>query len=138
MAVTPAPETILGLPAGPALNALVAERAMGWGDCDPDEWRGACRPAGTVGGVRLAIPPYSQDLGAAWHVADAMWAKGFLTRVETGSDFLPARPVFVVSMNAYERGRARQSIAEVTEGPRVSARADTLPLAICRAALLRL
>lgn len=108
---------ILTIPAGRAMDALVAEKVMGLhrsmeqglGEDVYEEWRNAegcrVRPYGT-------LPNYSTDIAAAWEVVEKL-----------------AKPLKVV-------WTGKVWVCAVFE-EEYSHEADTAPLAICRAALSR-
>jgi len=116
------------LPAGRELDALVAERVMGWLDVgkqrdsvhtefvnfgvDPAtvEERRAKKYA-----ARQVVPHYSSDIAAAFQVVEKMAEKGDLIFLQT------------------HRGDAERYAATFVEP--FTAYAPTAPLAICRAAL---
>jgi hypothetical protein len=59
------------LPAGPELDALVAERVLGWVRVMHD---GRRRWSHTGRAYRDEPPRYSTDIAAAWHIVE--WARG--------------------------------------------------------------
>ena len=109
--------------AGRELDALVAEKVMGWTRDDRGAWvPPGCRPLRN--GYYTERPGcYSTDIAAAWRVVEAMRVAGWYTKVEDGHDGPPSEN---------PRGwHCRVSRAyDWFEGW-----ADTAPLAICRAAL---
>jgi hypothetical protein len=121
------------LVAGHELDALVAERVMGWKWCD-------VRLRGSTNTVRVLLPPrdgywrqdgahderdfaraappfYSTEIRAAWEVVEALNERGF-------------------GVEVFRYGKAEGLEREwfVSIGD-TEADADTAPLAICRAAL---
>jgi hypothetical protein len=77
------------VPAGPALDRLVAERVMGQehaGECglgDAD-CPGQFRP---VVGRWGCLPPYSTDIAAAWEVVERVVAEGGYVRLDYDRDY---------------------------------------------------
>lgn len=136
-------ETGAGEATGRLLDAHVAEKVMGWtrgGGLWSDVWwcQGGNR-------TRLAIPDWdasriycdfpgvtvwnpSQDIADAWQVVDAMEAKGFWASMKTPwTGRIPGGKctcIFIPHGKSDWGGR----VSDVT-------RADSLPEAICRAAL---
>ena len=123
-------DAILALPAGPALDALVAERVLGWtrikvpNPIPPGRGCDALRlPDGSTfvvngGHAPRALPAYSTDIAAAWAVVEhlcptANVSEPWFTLYSSGGKW-------VADFNRYTGGAA----------------ADTVPLAIARAALL--
>jgi hypothetical protein len=126
------------LPAGRELDALVAEKVMGWKyrQSSPDPKKHFCReygndagwwlkPSMTPGAKHWACatcsppPAYSTDIAAAWEVTEKL-----------AEDFM------LVYAVAHAGWRARFEHAEGWW--KGEAYADTAPLAICRAALAAL
>jgi hypothetical protein len=103
--------------AGRELDALVAEKVMGWKWIGPDEFNDNRHL--TLGGqkVQARIPDYSTDIAAAWDVVEKM------------------RPTFNLVLECvsleYNCHVARPGHLD----EKVNVRADTAPLAICLAAL---
>lgn len=106
--------------AGPELDAVVAERVLGWtrgrrefGDMP---WR---RPGdGPSRGV-LGVPPLSTDIAAAWKVVEVMRERGYFPHIG------------FFGQNESWRANFRRENAD-------GEWADAAPLAICRAALAAL
>ena len=101
------PTDPLTLPAGPELDALVAGRVIGWGD---------------------GRPPYhgftpSADFGDTWKVVEAATALSLRVVIEDWRDDTK-NPGWAVYFFRQSGGSSKQIVAE------------TLPLAVCRAALL--
>src|SRR5438552_1873064 len=102
------------LSAGPALDALIAERVLG------------SHPAPDA----TSLPPYSIDVGAAWTIVERLRAAGYAVRVQA----LPT------SANDDDTERLHQSVCLVERSmlgvhARVGAGyAESAALAICRAA----
>lgn len=106
------------LKAGPELNALVAEKVMGLPvkQFADGTW---LQDDGS------AIEPYSTDIAAAWEVVKR-------TRNTVGQGFA------VIECSSYEIGWWIAGWFDWREGPyehEKSARAETAPFAICKAAL---
>jgi len=120
-------ESILAMPAGPEMDALVAERVMGWtwepGPYlqDPETPRRA-HPQST----RNAPDPYSTNIAAAWLVVEKLNDKKI---AEAGGDW--SWPVEIT----YICDEGREGWCVQFQG-RHDAVAEPAPLAICRAALL--
>lgn len=101
------------------LDALVAEKVMGWHDMEPPRraaggfgspWRG--KPAGMKRFAdRAEFPKYSTDISAAWEVAE-----------ELG-----------LSVLKVAEGWQARSVVSIRD--ETSSNGDTAPLAICRCAL---
>jgi hypothetical protein len=107
--------------AGPELDALVAEKAMGWRDIAMDTggiW--ANQLVGYVHGRAQPVPPWSMDIAAAWLVVERFYS----ARIERLSDG-----------EVYEAYLVTERDGANADG---FARAPTAPLAICRAALAAL
>lgn len=123
------------LPAGPELDALVAERVLGWtrlhqdvDDCSfyglaPDEAEHAKKWNREA--VLFECNTWSADRGAAWEVVEAMEARGY--HLQLTDEWM-----------SYPRWRAEfRSLATTRPGYTLE-KADTAPLAVCRAALAAL
>lgn len=115
------------MPAGRELDALVAEKVMGWTNVNPKEpydlpVSGVAFGKGSPDGMsRGPIPYYSTILAAAWQVLETLRARGFLMVVSSPT---PGRTLWDV------RGwRPEQN------DRRFIAHGETVELAICRAAL---
>jgi hypothetical protein len=123
-------EGILEMPAGRELDALVAEKVMGWElrQCE----RHKTEPDGYACGLCWGwdqFPAYSTDIDTAWQVVEKMQEDGdvFIEWWQDGEWFVSWKPLII-------RNR---------DGSRVGAKCDgqttgkpSAPLAICRAALL--
>ena len=108
--------------AGRELDALVAERVMGWTRvvrARETLWQSP--KAGTWPIVASRLPHYSTDIAAAWQVVERMRADGWVCEV-FGSDTANAEGYSVTLW------RPDTSGSSVTQNA-------TAPLAICRAAL---
>lgn len=66
--------TIDTMPAGPELDALVAEKVMGWHHTE--DHGGGLRCGGKIRNCEL-VPRYSTDISAAWMVRAKMEAEGW-------------------------------------------------------------
>lgn len=114
------------MPAGRELDAFVAEKVMGWKYVDHNEAydlpiSGVAFGKGSPDGLsRCPVPYYSTDIAAAWEVVEKLRKDGF-------------------AFDSYSSG------SEEAEHPWTDAifmkdnneclvRAETMPLAICRAA----
>lgn len=117
------------LPAGPELDALVAERVLGWSNCHigltyrkamgiPPEML-AKQPPGRTIGCAWQVVDYSQAIGCAWQVVEAMRSRGWLLSL------LSESPHGGLWTAEFELGNRN-----IFGPPSVGA-----PLAICRAAL---
>ena len=124
------------LTAGHELDAMVAEKVMGWTAVEA-KYTGASSQWFVPSGVnpfsrpnpnmRQQVPAYSTDIAAAWLVVDKMLADGW--ELDTGIE-KKARledGQWVVEFNSSTHN------AEHSRGPR--AIAHTAPLAICKASL---
>lgn len=118
---------MIGLPAGPELDALVAEKVMGLGpqehrpvSCCNDECErcgtNTCRPATE----HCIAPPFWTDIAAAWLVVERLQEQGLPLRLEEATI---ERPLWVAAFvrPGYE-----------TWSP---SGGETETVAICRAAL---
>ena len=128
-------DEILSMEAGRELDALVAERVMGWGDIslhpmmDSDWWGMPSGPATAIQGAvgwlytHEKVPNYSTDIAAAWEVVEAVRGRGWSLSLGEG-------------MSGY--GDAVVWMVDFYKGNRIclSANGPDVPLAICRAALL--
>lgn len=126
--------------AGRELDALVAEKVMGWLRINaPYEVYGAGgEPSGLepVGGgyARFAIVPnYSTDIKASWRVVEAMRARGYYAEVSDHISDLDVR----CAMFAPRAGWGYDPYEHSWDREYQAAEATT-PLAICRAALAAL
>jgi hypothetical protein len=98
------------LVAGRELDALVAEKVMGW---DRRLWAGRFYWSGPYSDRERFSP--SMDIAAAWEVVERVWQEEWVLRRFLGSwQILDGDPL---------------------DNHRVLASAETAPLAICRAAL---
>lgn len=118
-------EAIMALEAGPEIDALVAERVMGWTfGCTPDpegDWASWNEPRPDdptrQREVKCAGWSPSTDIAAAWEVVEKM------------------RPTHVGSLwTGIDEGH--NACFGMYEYEERWAKADSMPLAICRAALL--
>lgn len=117
--------------AGRGLDAMIAERAMGWRYVRlvDGEWYGA--PAEVPAVYR--VPPFSTDVAAAWAVVERLHSLGRIGNT-------PCDLCVTVSFG----DQSLCSLSETStmgyvgyDGPLINVEevADTVPLAICRAAL---
>lgn len=106
------------LPAGPELDALVAERVIGGKPCPviPWKWTPPLRAS------RCPMPKFSADPGAAWQVVEAMEKRGL--HLQLTDEWM-----------SYPRWRAEFRSLDTRRPGENLEKADTAPLAICRAAL---
>lgn len=74
------------------------------------------------------LPGYSGNISAAMLVVEHLQSKGFHWRMKTGIDFQPLRTVWCVETDNFDIGAAPGDRSATTN-------ANTLPLAICLAAL---
>jgi hypothetical protein len=138
-------EEILSMPAGRDLDVLVAEKVMGQcqhrdgytqDDAAPFNFYGltyACKSPGcnhrvVMGPGQRAVltfgpPEYSTDIAAAWEAVDAIRSKGVPDAAGR-------------TVRSAVRILCDDNEALVDIGRSVSAHALTVPLAVCRAALL--
>ena len=113
-------EEILALPAGRHLDALVAENVMGIPALSQREWQGQLLWIGGGDNDRtytIAIPNYSESIAAAWLVVEHLKAQTSII----GMEYLPRRIEGAVWRFHFDASYGY---------------APTVPLAICRAALL--
>ena len=128
-------DEILNMPAGRDLDALVAEKVMGWGRAHYDYvfWQQtAAEPLLRYCSSTLIMrdgdepPNYyqpfhpSRDIAAAWEVVERM---------------NELRKPFSITQSAFMSGWIAEFLAD-DDFNTIEAQADTAPLAICRAALL--
>lgn len=125
--------TTSGVGVGRELDALVAERVMGWEQHDfhhvgdfvrPDAWRRFAENGHFAHHIQphewmrwQDVPAYSTDIAAAWQVVEKMKAEGYEACIDSDSD---GDWSVIFTMNG--------------EGIWCSVKKDA-PLAICRAAL---
>ena len=108
--------------AGRQTDALVAEKVIGL-----TPWpgvKGAFHPPQELSNLKPAPTParyYSTDMGAAWQVATTLAAGGC--------------DVAIFTTDAARRDKGQWTCVISSGARRVSASADSAPLAICRAAL---
>lgn len=117
------------MPAGREMNALIAEKAMGWTvfygeykgyELFDDEVAQGYPPKEEADGVPFEIPYYSTDIAAAWEVVEILGKHGYTAHIEwKGSNRVYAATAEVTFVKCI-----------YTEGHGVGA----LPEAICRAA----
>lgn len=125
-------DEILKMPAGREMDALIAEKVMGWkkiGKIHPDL---KCDligenphyfypPDGEFDKWMDLVPHYSTDANDMLLVSDNLKSRGFNARIEIQSGAHVT--IWKTDMTEY--------------GPEpINAKADSIPLAICRAALL--
>ena len=125
------PDAWRNLPAGPELDALVAERVLGWTNVHlawgnvrgvPPEYADKQPPDRTVNFPGVL---WSSVISSAWKVVDAMEARGY--HLQLTDEWM-----------SYPRWRAEFRSAETIRPGWNLVKADTAPLAICRAALAAL
>lgn len=131
-----------GLVAGRELDALVAEKVMGWAfhpERDPMfQWE-APSPHGHWHPYRFEPSPYSSDIAAAWDVVEKMQADGWYVSVETPP--APRRPSCEVFKLAPHSASDVRDVRTYLRRPddidvfEFCEYAATAPLAICLAAL---
>jgi len=121
------------LAAGRELDALVAEKVMGWtslggrwtdANRSGYEWRFAPLDAPpnsvcSLDRTRCTSPAFSTEIEAAWCVVQRLVSLNYVVEINVGQEF----------------GTAVVLAPEDWNHPLMSERADTTPLAICRAAL---
>jgi hypothetical protein len=127
---------VLSRDAGRALDALVAEKVMGWtalhrrdgGSAEylgtvPDNSFVGASTAKRIPGKTYCVPEYSTDIAAAWLVVERMRADGWWPEVKYLVDWDNAAKWYAACHRPPHQW---------------SATAATAPLAICRAALAAL
>lgn len=120
-------EEILSLPAGRELDALVAKRVMRW--TWASEWYEK--------GIPDWLPHYSSEIAAAWEIVEKLVERGWYFEIRT-----PSRVYKTVDITWHSRIRdAEHGTWDRYGGDSDGVigddlRAETLPLAVCRAALL--
>lgn len=126
-------EEIEQLPAGRELDALIAEALMGWSQKDDSNGFQVYTPDRCLGWWRADQPKlgdrqpcFSTDIAAAWQVVEKINKTHYLNTaqywIEGGSN--GGVLGFIVAFRQYKTYKGEP------------AKADTMPLAICRAALL--
>lgn len=141
-------EAILAMPAGPEMDALVAERVLGcklaWQDHAAKPWLEAvgrevpkypycgCSEMAPHGGRAFGLEPFSGRVEAAWEVVETLRTAGRNSILNTG----PKWEGYEIHVRA-EDPRWSWAIFEYEGGLNACcAKGETTPLAICRAALL--
>lgn len=130
------------LPPGEALDALVADKVLGLPLVYADDGTPMLGPwreevwSGSRHRVARLIPEYSTDPGAAWAVVERMAA-----RVEADDTFEWQGPLFKASrtyltQEGYPLGTTCWYVTVEVDGLRTTVCAQTMPEAVCRAALL--
>ena len=110
-------DEILNMPAGRELDVLVANKVLG---IVPTKWHPLENPWDEI-----PLRPYSTDIAAAWKVVERLHEKGFYTGFyRNGKGATDKRGNFIENW-----GVDIGCVIELADQP-------TLPLAICRAALL--
>lgn len=123
------------MPAGDAMDALIAERVMGWSrwyenkkDLYPPEGSEENLGWTKKGGILIAahIPKYSSEIEAAWRVVEKVKGNSHqdLLTIQQEDMHPGSWEVGWMEYLPYEGGCLKRSSV-----------ADTVPLAICRAAL---
>jgi hypothetical protein len=121
-APTQAPQDWRALPAGAALDGLVAARVFGW-VCTDDDAAVWTSPDGLS---HFGVSPYSTSIAAAWQVVEKLRERGaILEHVCVWDEDPTSDRAFAASFDDGKRACGR-------------AFAMTAPLAICRAALVAL
>ena len=121
-------DEILNMPAGREMDALVAEKVMGWTNpriTPSGRFRITPPMGGKYHGGQMP-PKYSTDIAAAWQVVEWLMERGdvFVEYWSDGEWFVADKPVGV-------RQDATTAMCDGKATGEMSA-----PLAICRAALL--
>lgn len=130
------------LPAGAALDALIAERIMGWRHIHDGFGRGP--QTNPISLIHDPVPPFSTDIAAAWLVVETMIAEMERTIYELGGlkwDGPRYKPSdHYLTHEGYPLGTTcwYVMIERWGRGGRHFICADTAPLAIGRAALAAL
>jgi len=134
-------DEILNMPAGREMDALVAEKVMGWSNVEKTTWSNYRADGTPFGGgkewrgtppnheaefnpVLYPIKNYSTDIAAAWMVVEKIRPLFWSTQVMVWDH----SDKYIVSC-VYRGGHDEPEKAINSEAP-------TAPLAICRAALL--
>lgn len=122
---------------GRALDALVAEKVMGWRRCHieandqqfvtvPPDWADLSTARWWGHDVNELVPLYSTEIAAAWQVVSALNRRGLYVSVDSAQNGEGS-----VAVLAH-----RPSVSDDCMEMMTSVRsAETVPLAICRAAL---
>ena len=121
------------LPAGRELDALVAEKVMGWQDARAffpwpesgvmlDNYAMMPPHGGAIRDI-AHVPCYSTDIAAAWEVVEKLWDEDFHVQFQ------------LVHQVTAGKWRVEFPTRKVPHHNYVFAHADTASLAICRAAL---
>ncbi len=109
----------MSVAAGRELDALVAEKVMGWHHTGSDDRY----PVDDKGRSQLYVPDYSTDIGAAWAVVERMRELDWRMLLENWVSSSDAYAAFFHPQDRYRYGN------------HIGVTDDTAPLAICRAAL---
>lgn len=130
------------MPAGRELDALVAEKVMGWYRVGTMWCQGANSYAAPAEDLEIENPPKtkpwspSTDIAAAWEVVEKI--KAVDLRSKTGIDFPDECMTVAWDRSTKEWAAGFHAIDGYDAGwvAGTRATADTAPLAICRAALV--
>ncbi len=110
--------------AGRELDALVAEKVMGWSDVGEITIGMTVYVAGhRPEGEQTVVPSYSTDIAAAWTVVERMRELGWRMLLENWVSSDDAYAAFFHPQDRYRYGN------------HIGVTDDTAPVAICRAAL---
>ena len=109
-------------PEGKRLDCLVAEKVMMWSRVDedsPDGKRGCkwLKPDASKG---LYTPGFSSGIAEAWLIVDELAKRGISFQLE---------------VNLVQENDRRMQVVKAVFGRKFAGMANTVPLAICRAAL---
>jgi hypothetical protein len=114
------PRTPETLAAGRELDALVAEKVMGWRDVEPECYTPSGKAlCGTAPDPSLSpwrngrayVPRFSEDIGAAWQVVEHLRAPGWTVDLHLPDDSAPDAFVRMSGWITWERGRRRKRSA---------------------------
>lgn len=120
------------MPAGSDLDALIAEKVLGWSDIRPDPHCTGFEGRPLKDFKHCLIPRYSTNIADAWKVAEVA-SKGEIWAV-TPMPMYGGKNPFAEGIE----GKFSVIDLNVMDGWGHIVSADTAPLAICRAALLSL
>jgi len=136
-------DDILAMKPGNELNALVAEKIMGW-EWHDREWSGGpkfspmlCRPNSCIG--PQAIPDYSTDIATAWEVVQVM-PQPFMIQKSYEKEFYEEEydknGTIGFEINWCDKGYCGIDYCMAQECVNKKIWCKTAPEAICKAALL--
>ena len=130
-------DEMLAMKAGRELDALVAEKVMGWRSTKgwEDCWATGAGPYYWPGDGRMPVghAAFSTDIAPAWKVMEKMVENGYCPAILSDDN-----GHWALSLDGWQNVPDGDEPQDITTTFLVEAAlwADTVPLAICRAALL--